>query len=366
MPYLLQRPSSQRKRWNLLKVDRDASGKRLYKSFPHPSLDTINNLYEKGTQTFEQLDKQAVELRRRLSRADKGLPESVIFNQENLSLLGEFHEPASGTYWKEVYGRKKRIIDRRSSYYDLRRAIEAVGLLSLVAASEEELQGALEAHKWPDNKQRRVVSRLQPILKWLGRTDIKLEKARPEKRLVRHLTTTEFTVVYKHLESPEIKALCALAITSGMRLGELFAINKVEGDPRYIQVLWQVDKEGKLRETKTREDRKAYLLPGGQEALKAWCEIDEPTRLRLRGMNLASIVKAACVKAFPADPNKHCVFHDLRHSYAIELLSKGVPLSFVARSLGNSELVCEKHYTGKVLTDGFIEAIDSLIKKSNG
>jgi hypothetical protein len=46
------------------------------------------------------------------------------------------------------------------------------------------------------------------------------------------------------------------------------------------------------------------------------------------------------------------------------LLGAGVPLSFVARSLGNSETVCEKHYTGKVLTDAFIDTIDMLVKKS--
>ena len=70
--------------------------------------------------------------------------------------------------------------------------------------------------------------------------------------------------------------------------------------------------------------------------------------------------KSACRAVFK-DKSKHCKWHDLRHSYAIFLLTKGVPIQLVAQSMGNSVSVCEKHYAGFVLTDVGISAINNIL-----
>ena len=50
------------------------------------------------------------------------------------------------------------------------------------------------------------------------------------------------------------------------------------------------------------------------------------------------------------------------NSYTIVLVSRGVSLSLVAQSLGNSVSVCEKYYTGFVLTNESIDYIRKLVE----
>lgn len=364
--YLLKRPSEKdgRKRWSLLLVSRTPAGRKLYQSVINPLLDNLNTLWEKGFQSFDQLDKQAIDLRERLNRELKGKPGGVVFNQENMAILGDFNAPNPGTYWHDVYGRRKRLIDRRSSYYELRRSLEAVGNLSLTTATEQEIQAAIDGHGYPDNKQRRIVSRLQPLLEFIGRKEIKLEKARPEQREVRYLTVDEFNAVLKHVEEPWLKTLSKMAFYSGLRQGELFGVKpeEISEGQAVVNVRRQLDPKLKFRPTKTRAIRKAFLFPEGGDAYREWFELPQEEVFKHRLARIAELFRDACIKAFPKRPDKWCTFHDLRHSYAIRLLEKGVPLSFVARSLGNSEVVCEQHYTGKVLTDGFIEGIKAFVK----
>lgn len=56
-------------------------------------------------------------------------------------------------------------------------------------------------------------------------------------------------------------------------------------------------------------------------------------------------------------------FHDLRHSYAIELLNHGVSLSLTAQALGNSVQVCQEYYAGFELSD---EGLDVIRGKLEG
>lgn len=363
--YLLKRPrpTENRRSWSLLLVVKDPDGKKGSKAFSHPTLDQINNLASKGTLTFDELDKQAVDLRNRLNRELKGRPGSVTFNQENMALLGNYENPLPGSYWHDVYGRRKRLVDRYSSYCDLRRAVEAVGLVSLITGTEREIQAQVDKRGYPDNKQRRLISRLNLLLKFIGRLDVQLERAREEQVEVKYLNEDEFNVVLAYVEQPWLKTLCKIAFHSGLRKGELFGVTAGDLSPSIINVRRQMDDKLKFRPTKTRVIRKAFLFPEGVTDFKEWVLKPVEELHVYRVAHVAEMFKIACHKAFPNNPLKHCVFHDLRHSYAIRLLEKGVPLSFVARSLGNSEAVCEKHYTGKVLTDGFIEGIKSYVAK---
>jgi hypothetical protein len=50
--------------------------------------------------------------------------------------------------------------------------------------------------------------------------------------------------------------------------------------------------------------------------------------------------------AFPNNPDKQIIFHDLRHSYAIHLLSIGMTMEDMARGIGDTMEVCEEFYAG--------------------
>ena len=58
------------------------------------------------------------------------------------------------------------------------------------------------------------------------------------------------------------------------------------------------------------------------------------------------MLQQACKAAFLQEKEKHLKFHDLRHSYAIYLLSLGMSLERVAQSLGNSIQFCQQYYVG--------------------
>ncbi len=78
------------------------------------------------------------------------------------------------------------------------------------------------------------------------------------------------------------------------------------------------------------------------------------------------LMKKYCMIAFPKDSSKHLTFHALRHCYAINLLTKGVSMSLVAQSLGNTLSVCQQHYLGFELTNDSIAAIKSIISGRGG
>jgi integrase len=60
-----------------------------------------------------------------------------------------------------------------------------------------------------------------------------------------------------------------------------------------------------------------------------------------------------------------CVFHDLRHSYAIHMLEKvEVSLTMVAKLLGDSIQVVEQYYAGFALGEEGLRSVDLLYKSS--
>lgn len=160
----------------------------------------------------------------------------------------------------------------------------------------------------------------------------------------------------------EFRILCNVAWYSGLRKGEIFAIKASDLRPGYLYVDSQVDKELNMRETKTRGRRKAFILEGGEEWITKWLDIPEAKKKLLRSYNHAKKVRSACSRAF-SETDKQCSFHCLRHSYAVHLLSRGVPIAHVAQSLGNSTEVCERYYTGFVLTDESLQLMRQIMEK---
>jgi integrase len=174
------------------------------------------------------------------------------------------------------------------------------------------------------------------------------------------VTKEEFDTLVSNIEDKKIRLLHTVAFATGMRLGEIFAI-----EPRLynrrdntIKVLFQIDKKKKKRKTKNRKDRTTYVLPAYRQAIEEWFsvvnEFDHRTRLRIsRYTQKASKLIGKSIR-----------FHDLRHSYAIYLLSRGVPLSHVAQCLGDSISVAEEYYVGFNLSADSINLINSIVKSA--
>lgn len=149
-----------------------------------------------------------------------------------------------------------------------------------------------------------------------------------------------------------------------MRAGEIFALNEsdFDADAEVIRINFQIDKNGVRRETKNRKGRNANVFPEGCPALLTWFELNPEIKFALRRQKHSHLFRQACVLAFPKKPAKWCVFHDLRHSYAIRLIRNKVPLDWVARAIGDNPQVAHEYYIGFVNTDEVTLAVKRLIK----
>lgn len=183
---------------------------------------------------------------------------------------------------------------------------------------------------------------------------------------VSYLTEEEFRKVLLIVPTEIERALFELCFYSGLRIGEAYGLTPASLLPNgTLRVSGQLDRDGVFRATKTKKPRIAYLFPQGLPAFEKWVTASKEERA-LFDRNDASRdhMKKYCRLAFPDDSTKHLTFHALRHCYAINLLSKGVSMSLVAQSLGNTLSVCEQHYVGFELTTDSVQAIKSIVGRS--
>ncbi|MCX6125191.1 MAG: site-specific integrase [Proteobacteria bacterium] len=347
-------PQKGRRTFAVLKHVLNSDGKRVSSKVKLESVDAINRQFQAEVYSFAEAERLCKEVLEQLYRErDRFLPKPLFYSQ-NAKALEE--------YWRREYTHRD-LIAPEVMHNDLKCSIEAVGMLSLVAATREELQAAIDTKYTDDpNKQRRVVTRLNQILKFLKR-DFTLRKKREVKSPVKYLTMEELEIALRHIRDPQVQILCWVGFATGLRVGEIFALKKTDLRQNYLQVTSQLDRQDQLRDTKNRLVRRAYVIEQGSKYLQEWFTMDKKDKDRLRTMQHAKVLGSACAKAFK-DKEKVCCFHDLRHSYAIHLLQKGVPLSHVAQSLGNSTTVCEKYYTGFMLTDLGVETIERILKQN--
>jgi integrase len=362
--FLLKRPSEKEKRrtFQILRVTINRETKKpQYSKIQDQRLDALNKLFLEGVHDFSDAEKQAESLREDLYKAELKAFPKVVFNSQNLKLLD--------TYWKEEYAHR-HLVDESSSRYELQRAVEALGSISLVSASARDIQAQVNKH-FTGRKQARIISSLHQLLGYLGRKDVKLIKAREEVVRVRHLSEEDFLTVATHIEDETFRLLATVAFYSGLRFGELFGLSEDSlrsNGSLYIDSQVLLTKEGKFvfnAEPKWGKIRVAVPVPEGAEYIKKLCAMDkEKLTEEYRKKDAAEIIRQACIKAFPNNRAKWCVFHDLRHSYAWMLAKEGFGIGWIASNLGNSEAVCRKYYLGWISSDETVSAQKLLFEKN--
>jgi integrase len=340
---------------DILKLD----GTRKCRTIHDERLRAINESYASGAQDLETCVTQVKEIIKDFYKRDTRCKPQVVHNTENHKVLDD--------YWEKVYSYRS-LENEESTRNELNRAIDILGPLSIYSASRDQIQTAID-QSVSGNVQRRVVQRLSQILKFMGRTDIRLRKARPVFNKVKHVTESEFHLLCQHIDDPTLKTLATLCFYSGVRIGEAFAITATSLNAENkdtIRIASQLDRRGNLKPTtKTRKPRLAFLISGGLEAFEEWVKIPHAQKLKINRLTVSKQIRTACEKAFPGDPDKQLTFHALRHSYAIHLLSRGVSMSLVAQSLGNSLSVCQHYYVGFELTNESVAAIRAIVASSS-
>lgn len=144
-----------------------------------------------------------------------------------------------------------------------------------------------------------------------------------------------------------------------MRFSEALAISDEDFvSDNIINIDKQLTKSGEIKPPKRDKVGKVVILPFGVKAAHEFCKIKDRQKFRF---NFYNALLEACRKALPNDKNKWVGPHDLRHSHAIYLLSKGASLTQVALNLRNRIDVCQKYYTGFEHTDSTLEGLKKLI-----
>jgi integrase len=344
--YNIKKPGNGRRTFAVSARVRRPDGSSSYQSVSDERLDSINSNLLSEKITFESALKQVKAFVRDLYRDRGGTEEIPVFNSDNTELLRK--------YWRAEYA-DRELVDPDSARYDFERAISAVGSLSIISASKQKLLAQINESCPTANSQRRVVDRLNQLLKYAGR-DFRLPKRKPEYKPVKHLTLAEFQLLVSRLSGTDHMAAW-VAFTTGCRKGELLDLtpSNVRGNHLYVET--QLDKELIQRETKTRRGRSIYVIPEGRKYLEQWISLPVTEKKRLRKRKWHAIVKQIARQLWPDNRLKHICWHDLRHGYAIHLLKQGLSLSKVALLLGNHITVCQRYYSGFSLDDDGIQSV---------
>lgn len=310
-------------------------------------IEAINANLKAGLVDAAQAGKLAREVMESVRRAR--LPSGPNVSDANMDVFTK--------YWNQYRRKKSAENSKDSARYGILRALRALGELELLSASIEDLQDKVDT--LTRSRQRRVVSILNSLLSFVGRKE-KLNRAPKQRKPVRHIRLDELPELLKHVDSDMERLVIQVAFYTGARQGEVFAINQLHPDG-YVVISGQYDRDGEWLETKTRSVRSAVVHPAGVGAVREWCKVGQDARAAQRAKRWSDIVDAAAKKI----GKEKLTFHDLRHSYAIEALSAGFSMEWVANSLGNSVAVCEEYYAGFALTDVAAKAMAEMWKKRN-
>ncbi|MNJ94779.1 Phage integrase family protein [compost metagenome] len=351
--YLLRKPNKKRRGFRIYLQTKNADGKTENQTVVDPDIIAINHHLKDGTYSEAQGHLHAERVRARLNAAIGVLewherPENQIANKENEELLER--------YWKAEY-EHRMLADEATARYKLQRACRALGNLSIISGSREDLAGKVKSLTFDNRKKREITGKLNQLLRFAKR-EFKLQLPRKTRVKVKYLTLEEYAKVEPFLKTGA-KALSNVAIKTGARQGEAYASDPNKCTEKSIYIDTQLTR-GEEKDPKWNSVRPAYGFPGFLEDVKTVATLRQAGQLPTR-WELYREFTSACVKAFPDNKGKHCTYHDLRHSYAIALLTKGVPLKLVSESMGNTQSVCEEYYAGFVLTKEGLDMIDTIV-----
>jgi hypothetical protein len=175
----------------------------------------INRAYRSGSSSKEECKVLVKEIVKDLYKKDRRCHKKFhVHNAENWKVLEE--------YWEKVYSFRSLVCEV-STKNDLKRAVEALGQLSIYSASREEIQNAID-QKFKGNSQRRVIARLTQLLKFIGRENLKLRKQLAGFTQISYLNEDDFKKVLHFVPTEIEKSLLKLCYYSGLRIGEAYAL----------------------------------------------------------------------------------------------------------------------------------------------
>ncbi|MHC4521848.1 MAG: tyrosine-type recombinase/integrase [Planctomycetota bacterium] len=157
--------------------------------------------------------------------------------------------------------------------------------------------------------------------------------------------------------SPHLKPIVITALNAGMRLGEILNLKWEQVDLKHGFILLSDTKNGERREIPINYTLRATLeaMPHGPESLYVFTNKDgNPFK------SVSTSFPAACYKAGIKDFR----FHDLRHTFASQLVMSDVSIQKVMKLLGHKTLTMTLRYA-HLAPSHLVEAV-RILDKNNG
>jgi integrase len=308
------------------------------------------------------------EVQRKLAEAMGDAARGIVFDDENMT-VGEFldrwlRDAVRGTVRQSTFDRDSYLVRAHIKPVIGRRKLSKLSALDVQTLYRDRLDAGLSSSTV--NKIHTVLHKaLGQAVRWslIPRNPTDAVKApRPAPEEMRPLSAEETRRLLEAAKGDRLEALYVLAVTTGMRRGELLGLKWSDVDLKNATVsirrtLTRTDngKRVALGEPKTKKSRRTIrLTPQAVEALRSQLEqqlgqiealgdhyddqglvftIEAGTPINpsnLRQRSFAPLLKKAGLA--------HIRFHDLRHTCATLLLSKGVHPKFVQELLGHATI----------------------------
>lgn len=367
----VKKPIGSRKTFSLIRDEKsskkvkDSNGEeqiindRIQKIIEIPELNAINEGFISGEISSDAayqlvLDLKKVQLEKLNGPDTYG---STIYHADNLKIINKLKE--------ELNLKELRTTSYDNAIIDYNRIRDMLKGESIRIISRPKLNELIKKLPYRISVKNKIICRLNLVLKKAER-DFKIPKKKieeyeeisfiDEKQLKTLLNRVDFICGNSKL----IKDGIILMFYCGFREGELFGISREhfnKKDKTYF-IKQQMQRDFSITKPKNNKYREIPVPSEAIESLDRWLSYSQNEKQKYRQFLSRKVVEASR-KTFTE--KKHQVSnHDLRHSFAIWCLSKGLSLTEVAFLLGNTLTVCVRHYTGYSLQK---EALKNIAKK---
>jgi integrase len=345
----IKKPDDKRRSYSV-HIKENINGEVKYIKLEDERLDSINSALKSGL-----FNREDAEIRFNVFindwKKDREVNESAkiraITNIQNQKLFDE--------YWNTVY-KKKKMLSKDTAYSQFIFALKSIDNHSIISTSNDDLQKCVDK-VFNEIQHRRYVGRINSLLNHIGR--IKLQTYQVPHREISHVTIKEFNKIIAFVKDPVLASLYGTLFGTGVRLGEAFKLNEgMLSSNGSIYISMQLTRDFSTRQRKNKKNYRTILLREFKDSFKRWSDVENKNEYR---NNCSHYLTFAAKKAFPKDKSKHISPHDLRHSYVIEMLSRGVPLDKCANLIGDSLKATEEHYAGFVIRDVEIDMVNRII-----
>jgi len=170
--------------------------------------------------------------------------------------------------------------------------------------------------------------------KYLG-YDLQFTKAKVDKSLPTYVSKDEFNLVLKQIPNIKHKLGLCLIYGSGLRSHELVRLKKHNIYYDKLIIFIKQGKGGKDRQTIIHSKIVDWLERFAKNTKQDNPYLFQTYRGHISERSFQEVLKRAIKKA---GLQKHFTLHDLRHSFAINLVNKGIDLEVVRQLLGHSSL----------------------------